>query len=220
MVLETQRFTPAMASSASAALGVAGLFAFLNTLAMAQGGSAVQAGMSFQNILSSQALSIGLLAIPVAILLWFGEGRRKLAAWIRWGEAGLSVWRFIGIAVAYFFALQGLLAVASPAEDQAVVQMLAGLTGWERVAMAGVLCAVVPLVEEAVFRGILLQALPRKVGLPLSAGAFALAHGLDLYFFPLFFMGWALGLLALRQRALLPGILLHGLINLSAFLFV
>ena len=220
MVLKTQTFSPAMASGASAALGVAGLFAFLNTMALAQGGSVDVEGMSFQAVLSGQVLSVGLLAIPVAIVLGFREGRRKLAEWMRWGEAGLSLGRFIGIAVILFFALQGLLAVASPAEEQAVVQMLSGITGWERVVMAGMLCAVVPLVEETVFRGILLGALPRKIGLPLSAGAFALAHGLDLYFFPLFFMGWALGLLALRQRALLPGIVLHGLINLFAFLLV
>jgi membrane protease YdiL (CAAX protease family) len=81
-----------------------------------------------------------------------------------------------------------------------------------------------PVVEELIFRGMLLRGLLRRTSdawaVVISALLFAAAHLLDLgagYVFPaLFGLGLVLGVLAIRDRSLSRPILIHGGFNLLA----
>jgi membrane protease YdiL (CAAX protease family) len=80
-------------------------------------------------------------------------------------------------------------------------------------------CVLAPVLEEMLFRGILLRAFlahyPRWLAISYSALLFGVAH-LNIYQFLLaFFLGLLLGWLFERSRSLLPGIALHAAFNTS-----
>jgi uncharacterized protein len=80
-------------------------------------------------------------------------------------------------------------------------------------------CVIAPVVEEMLFRGILLRAFleryPRGQAIAYSALFFGAAH-LNVYqFFLAFFLGLLFGWLYERSRSLLPGIVLHAGVNIS-----
>lgn len=74
-----------------------------------------------------------------------------------------------------------------------------------------------PLVEELVFRGVVLRAALDRVdfwpAIALSAGLFALSHATAWTLVPTFVLGLAAGWLALRTQSLWPPIALHALYN-------
>jgi len=77
-----------------------------------------------------------------------------------------------------------------------------------------------PVVEEYVFRGVVLQSL-RKYGngfaIVLSAALFAMMHGSFAQMIATFLMGLVFGYMAVKSESLLPTILLHFLNNGIAF---
>ncbi|GAC1433428.1 MAG: hypothetical protein NVSMB65_07300 [Chloroflexota bacterium] len=79
-----------------------------------------------------------------------------------------------------------------------------------------------PIVEELVFRGMLYQllrsSLPLWAAIALSAGLFALIHGLAVLLPALFVFGVALALVFEYTRSLYPSIVLHMVINTVALL--
>lgn len=88
-------------------------------------------------------------------------------------------------------------------------------TGVILAGVAVVICA--PVVEEMVFRGIVLNVLGQQfssvVAVGISAGVFALYHGSLWAFVPHMALGVATGYLALTRKTLLPAILLHAAYN-------
>lgn len=83
-------------------------------------------------------------------------------------------------------------------------------------------CVIAPVVEEMLFRGILLRAFlqqyPRGAAIGYSALFFGAAH-LNVYQFVLaFWVGLLLGWLYERSRSLVPCIVLHAAVNLTAML--
>jgi len=101
------------------------------------------------------------------------------------------------------------------------------LSSWEHAAFAGMVaptlpafiatCLIAPVVEEMLFRGILLKAFleryPRGLAISYSALYFGAAH-LNIYqFFLAFLLGLLLGWLYERARSLVPCIVLHGALN-------
>ncbi|ANH66961.1 CPBP family intramembrane glutamic endopeptidase [Mitsuaria sp. 7] len=89
-------------------------------------------------------------------------------------------------------------------------------------AMALMVCVVAPVVEELLFRGVLLRGFlkryPRGLAIGYSALYFGVAH-LNIYQFCLaFLLGLLLGLLYERGRSLMPCIALHAAFNTIGFL--
>ncbi len=112
-----------------------------------------------------------------------------------------------------------MLQVVAPPEDQLTVQAIAQMSVGERLLLTLPVCLLIPMCEELLFRGILLEVATPWVALPLSSLLFALAHGLNLYAFGLFVFGFALGLLTLRTRSLLPAMVAHGVFNAISLIF-
>lgn len=167
---------------------------------------------AFLVLLVSQAVSSCLFGVPVVMAIAASPAVLK-----RWFSLQWFGWRALGRLFLQYLALvlgcAALLTVFQPGQPQEVVQVLANFTTAQRVVAAFLLCGLAPFLEECLFRGILLGCARPVVALPLSAACFAFAHGLNGFTAPLFFFGWFLGLLALRTRSLIPGILLHAAFN-------
>lgn len=108
-----------------------------------------------------------------------------------------------------------------------VLEAIFPLSSWEHAAFASMVaptlpafiatCLIAPVVEEMLFRGILLRAFleryPRGLAISYSALYFGAAH-LNIYqFFLAFLLGLLLGWLYERSRSLVPCIVLHGALN-------
>lgn len=110
-----------------------------------------------------------------------------------------------------------------PAQPQLIVsRILDDPTAPEALAALAYGVVVAPLVEEFLFRGLLLKPLAERVGAPLAIGATALLFGLlhltdPAAVLPLIIFGVILALLRLRSGSLGPPVLLHAGNNLLAF---
>lgn len=119
------------------------------------------------------------------------------------------------------------------------VQLISGLEAlfplsmWEEQAFTSMLeptlpafvmsCVIAPLVEEMLFRGILLRSFlalyPRSIAIGYSALYFGVAH-LNIYQFVLtFLLGLLLGHLYERSRSLIPCMAMHASINCSVYIW-
>lgn len=168
---------------------------------------------AFRLLLLSFLVSLVPMAFPL-LPAFFGD----LSRFRRWfslpPKGTFAPWRLVGGFLLLALACDTLVTVMAPEEEQAVVRLLPLLGPAQLALVAIFLCVLAPLVEECLFRGIVLEAARPTLALPLSAALFALAHGLNAFLLPLFFIGWCLGLLTLRTRTLVPAILLHGAFNL------
>jgi uncharacterized protein len=173
---------------------------------------------------SSGALP-GLAGVPVAVVavVWCAQRRGLPPAALgllrprgRWllpaGAAGVGL-VVVNAAVGLGLHALGLGRLAGTA------QWPGGLGVQDRGAVLVLVATVVlggPLVEELVFRGVLLRGLTDRfgvhVGLPVSAAAFLLAHGEGMGAFHLV-AGFGYGWLAHRSGSLWPAILAHALNN-------
>lgn len=191
------------------AIGVALLFGTLNSAP----GELPPASNAFSLLLASFVLSLPLMALP--LLPGFLSEPKRLKRWFSVPRHnGFGYGRWIGYLFVIVIGCAMLVTVCSPAEEQITVQLASRLSLSETIIMALFLCGLTPLVEECLFRGLLLESFRPSIALPLSAMFFAFAHGGNAFFLPLFFMGWCLGLVALRAQTLLPCIALHGIYNL------
>jgi membrane protease YdiL (CAAX protease family) len=92
--------------------------------------------------------------------------------------------------------------------------------GGEWLTLAAALIALglfVPLCEELLFRGLGFSAIYR-FAVPITATAFAIAHGLPELLPPVFVAGLALGELRRRTESLWPGVAAHASVNLIGIL--
>jgi membrane protease YdiL (CAAX protease family) len=89
---------------------------------------------------------------------------------------------------------------------------------WLTLAVALVLLGMlVPLCEELLFRGLGFAAVPR-FAVPVTATAFAIAHGLPALLPAVFVAGLALGELRRRTGSLWPGVAAHATVNVLGIL--
>lgn len=138
---------------------------------------------------------------------------------LRWSD-----WWLVpaGIGLQIVLSLALLLIVDLEEAPQEIARLTAEATGSAALLAFFLTVVVVPVLEEAVFRGLLLQALlrwmPRAAAIALSAAAFALFHlaGPEsvVVVVPLFIVGLALGYAALSGPDLSRPILLHMGFNL------
>jgi membrane protease YdiL (CAAX protease family) len=150
----------------------------------------------------------------------FGAGRWSVGKAVGLGMGfGLGL-RILLVLYVTIFSLTGLGATQALPQ---VAQLLTAIQReWGTLAMVGATAVFVPLLEELVFRGVLLGALARHIPFwaanLLQAACFTLVHD-DHRLIP-FFMGFALvaGLLVRRSGGLLGALCLHALNNLLACL--
>lgn len=162
-----------------------------------------------------------------------GAGAAAAVAWLLVGGEGLGLLRcsgqWMGKALALlpvFLAISALWSVlldalGVPVVDQQFVSLLRGGERiWELLgAVYGILGA--PVLEELLFRGLLLRALARRwgpgPGVVGSALLFGLLHSMDPQAVPpLVVLGLMLGWLRVRSGSLWPGVLLHAANNAAA----
>lgn len=154
-------------------------------------------------------------------ILWLRQ-RAGAARWpgIEW-RAPLEKWQWYALLPLLVLAQASLLTVLSflrlPHWTGKNVQELADYP----MLMVGLGCVAAPILEECLFRGILLKGLLRNyrpaVAITQSALLFGLFHFSPAQSISAICMGLLLGWLYYQTRSLLLGICLHGLYNLLAF---
>ena len=195
---------------------VIAVFCLANTFQAHASAAVAPANELFIAMLQGQMISIPLLLLPVGVSLIIPGWRQRLGGWFARPSCtfGAAMGAFLLLCAFSYM----VLAAMDPAEDQLTVAMFKQLNGLQSAVIAFFICLLVPFVEELLFRGVLMQSLPVAIGLPFSALLFALAHGVNVYLFPLFLTGWMLGMLRLRTGSLLVSICAHAAFNTVSLL--
>jgi uncharacterized protein len=171
-------------------------------------------------LLLAEGLIVALLLLPMlrgADLKALFLGRTRLLPTIGWALLALLVVRIISIAYTRIFgAFEGTAALGDVTtfSIQAAQLRYGGWAAW------GVVAVLVPLVEEFVFRGVVLQGLARHIKFGwaalLQAAVFAVMHE-SLAALPIIFLlGLAAAWLVRRTGGLLAPILMHSMNNTAA----
>jgi hypothetical protein len=134
---------------------------------------------------------------------------------------GIGVLVAVGLKVAAALLASLWVGLASTAQslttEEIIAEMVRDEGAWVAVALVVV---IVPVVEELIFRGVLLQGFARHIGFRwanVTQGlVFAGFHD-NTYAFPLFFaFAYIAGEMARRSGGLLPGIFMHMAFNAAA----
>lgn len=167
-----------------------------------------------------------IVGIALPVLFFFSVSHIPLEAGLPFHRAG-----FLKTVSCVFFGSAVCMLANIPASMVANVEKYFGFSGeppatpltdnpWV-LAIYGICIVVVPpLVEEMLFRGLLLQGLRRYgdgFAIFASALAFGLYHGNFIQMVFAFLCGIVMGLVAVRTNSLLPSILIHFLNNGIAF---
>lgn len=181
-----------------------------------------------RTLLSEQALVWIALTVILTALLWRARAWRLLGGgqWRGWKTIGLGLAATLGLRIGLVIytlvwpeAIAGDFASFSPETRQLCFALLKHLGPFGLMATVGLL---VPVLEELLFRGVLLQALARHIPFGWAnvgqALAFAAVHE-NLRLLPFFFsFGIVGGILARRSDGLLASIMMHAGNNLLACL--
>ncbi|MHC1479292.1 CPBP family intramembrane glutamic endopeptidase [Frateuria aurantia] len=178
--------------------------------------------------------------LVASLLMLFAIHRWWPRAWPRGDAQGLGFvpasWRqcllgaLVGLTVIPLLGswITDLLAHGDPITEQIDV-LITNAGRWARLPMVVLTITLVPLVEETLFRGVLLSALrsrcSRGVAIGITSAAFAVAHlgSFDYQWYALPALGlFALALAELRVRtgSIWPGVLAHACNNLLAIIAI
>lgn len=179
------------------------------------------------------AVSVVYYGLPVAVALavgWSKPGGVLRASGFR---ATPAVWVFGGasvgvlVAIAFNTAYSAFMTLAGLGPPEASMRVMEQLTesvsgGPAATAVSLVLVVLVaPLVEEVVFRGVLLSGMIRRfgsaAGIGITAAIFAAVHLDPWRTIPLAFLGVVLGFLAWQGRSVWPAFIAHGMVNGFAY---
>jgi uncharacterized protein len=186
----------------------------------------------------SNALFV-IVVLPLIALIMLSIVHRKWP--LLWSQAQPPGFGFAPAVQAQWFVLALLIGLAAPplgglltkllAHGQTVSQNVEELSrhapGNLRIPLAMVIVVVGPLLEELLFRGVLLSALMRRLSaawsITISAVLFAAVHlvGLGFKWFPLpglILLAVALAWLRLKSASLWPSVVAHGVYNLFALI--
>lgn len=141
--------------------------------------------------------------------------------------AGLAL---AGVVVVPLMLLGKVIGSWTPSRplDDPVLSMIVGMFGEAPTWLVAVLmCAVVPAIEESVFRGVVYRGLRSRRSFPaaamVSAFVFALAHGSAASLLPVFLLGLMLAYLCERHRSVFAPAVAHAAFNafsLSILMFI
>ena len=189
---------------------------FAAVIEMIQGGSGDGMYAMLDSDIMLYTMLSGLLTIAV-VLVFYLIRRKKLgeALWLRRVPAPAL---FTGAALApglYFVTVMALSALP----ETWIESYNEAAAGIDDVSLAGVLAtvAVAPVVEELIFRGLVLnrlsRAMPGWLAVALSTAVFGACHGHPVWFGYAFVLGAVFGFVALRTGSILPTILGHLVFN-------
>lgn len=206
------------------ACGISLLFAYMNTFPPTTNApatpptpttllTAVLSGLIFSTVILALPIILKLLTTPNLFRTWFSLPKFTLKK------------SFIGLGIFLILYLFTYLiyCVLDPADVQNNLSFILLLPEAPKgliFAIGLFICVLFPLAEELLYRGIILRSFPPCVGLLASTLLFALAHGINGYLYPILFIGWGFGLLALRTRSILPTFLCHAAFNTLNFIFL
>ena len=182
-------------------------------------GGAFDGRLPFQALAEhSMAFSLVANMLTLFILMAFYLIRRKKfseALWLRRVD-GPILWSGVCLAPALFLLVNLVLSSLPDAWLESYSDASAGLTSGGAVGFIAVVAAA-PLVEEIVFRGLIMtrmgQAIPGWLAVFLSATIFGLCHGHPVWFGYAFVLGAFFGFIDLRAGSILPSILGHVAFN-------
>lgn len=167
-------------------------------------------GERFLRFLEASFFSAALLTLPAVWFCLLSPGSLRRWLGVRPG-VGRGILAVPPVYLLLIFGCEAILAPVQSPPGQDLVALLREFAPLQRAAAALVVCGLVPLTEELLFRGVLGSTKP--AGMLLSAALFAAAHGTGGLFLPLFFFGTVQSLLCRRYGSLLPAVLLHALFN-------
>lgn len=162
-------------------------------------------------------LASGLLTIAI-ILVFYLVRRKKLgeALWLRPVPAP-TLLSGVTLAPAMYLIVTVILALLPEAWMESYSEAASGLDDTSAMAFIAIVL-VAPVVEELVFRGLMMtrlrQAMPGWLAAALSAAVFGLFHGHPVWFGYAFVLGFIFGLMDLRANSILPSMLGHVAFNL------
>lgn len=199
-----------------AALFITVFFCYANSLVASNDFAAYSTEQIFKSMWQGQLISVPLLLFPTLVFLFCNGFKATLKSWFSVPTCSFRVGLLL------FFVLlcccNALLCVVAPAEDQTSIALFAQLRGGHCFVIALFICAIVPFVEELLFRGVVMNALPTMPAVCVSAVLFALAHGFNAYLLPICFVGWMLALLRHRTQSLWLPIGCHAAFNTISLL--
>ncbi len=161
------------------------------------------------------------LAVLAVVYLAIRRMRPQDAFWLR-PVKGSALWAGAALAPALYVLVTAVMAIVPQGLLDDYNQAASGL---DEAGVLAFLCVVIvsPVVEEIIFRGLIMTRLARAMSpLPaviLSAAVFGLCHGQFLWFCYAFVLGMVFGLLDMRARSILPSILAHVAFNLIGQIF-
>ncbi len=170
------------------------------------------------------------LAVYGLLIVWLCWRRKANLADLGWRKFR-SRWLVVTIGayvaqillvILAFAAVKALWPQISLDDKQEVFEF--GLSGWGYALSFVSTVLVAPAVEETIFRGIMFPALGRKLPIWLAAvissAAFAILHGQLSVGIYTFLLGLILCWMARKSHSIIPGVMLHFLNNLIAFLLL
>ena len=172
-------------------------------------------GVLYESAMLFTAVS-GLLAIGV-ILLFYRIRRKKLgdALWLRRVE-GPGLLSGAALAPALYLAVTVAMMALPEAWLDSYAEASSGVSGGGVIGIVAVVL-VAPVVEEFIFRGLIMtrlaQAMPGWLAAAPSAALFGLCHGHPVWFAYTFVLGVLFGLMDLRLGSIWPSILAHMVFN-------
>lgn len=193
---------------------------------------------NFVSQLSANSISANFGYYAVSRLLGFGF------IWLFIHSRGVSLRKFgfkpfaVKKAIGYIAAALGLMVAATLAVfaiisiitpdvnlDQAQDVVFTKATAWPEIVLAFVaLIIIAPIVEESIFRGLMLPAFAKKFGIVVAAIVtsilFGAVHGQLNVGIVTFILGLLLAWVYYKTRSLWPAIILHSLKNLIAFILI
>lgn len=168
--------------------------------------------------LTTFSLISGMLTLLV-VLVFYCIRRKKLseALWLRRVPAS-TLWEGVALAPGLYLMVTVVLAALPEKWIESYDEASSGLdTGGALGVLAVVLVA--PVVEEFIFRGLIMtrlsRALPGWLSILLSAAIFGICHGHPVWFAYAFLLGVVFGLMDWRAGSIWPSILGH--ITFNAF---
>lgn len=185
----------------------------------AMGGGGVDTG-TLNKLLNEQAMTYSLIAdllTLVIILTFYLIRRRKFseALWLRHVDAP-TLWEGAALAPGLYLAVNVVLLSLPESWFDSYNEASAGIASGGFVGMIAVVAAA-PVVEEVIFRGLIMtrlsRAMPGWLAVLLAAAVFGACHGHPVWIGYAFVLGAVFGFMDLRAGSIWPSILGHMAFN-------
>ncbi|MDE6281477.1 MAG: CPBP family intramembrane metalloprotease, partial [Oscillospiraceae bacterium] len=177
-------------------------------------------------LLSVDTMTLSLISglLTLTIVLAFYLIRRKKFSEALWLRPVLAPTLLTGAALApgLYLVVVAALAMLPEAWLDSYSEASAGIGGGTLIGVIAV-AVVAPIVEEIIFRGLILNRLARVMpgwlAVVLSAAVFGVCHGHPVWFAYAFVLGVVFGFIDLRANSILPSILGHVVFNAIGQIF-